>query len=177
MPRLIILTILSLYLCCGSTVADDITVSIKGEIHESPCKINGDANFNVGFQTIQLNKVDGKNFAKTKTINMECANYTGTPYIKLTSSQILDSDNILQTTGVNASSLGIALYQGDSVDAGYPLKIGNGTGNGYEIKRGLAGKNNKNSQFTFTAVPYKKSGSTLLPGKFTASVTMTVQYF
>lgn len=171
------ISILSLYFFCGNSIADDLTVNIKGEIYEPPCKINGDANFDIGFEKIPLNKINGRNFSRTKTVNLECTNYIGTPYIKLTSSQTLDSDNILKTSGVNSSSLGIALYQGDSVDIAYPLKIGNGAGNGYEIKRGLTSKNNKNSQFTFTAVPYKKSGSTLLSGKFTASVTMTVQYF
>lgn len=60
-------------------------------------------------------------------------NNSGVPYISFTSSSGVQGDNILKTTGVNASSLGIALYQGDSVDNSFPLKVNVGKD---KIKKG-----------------------------------------
>lgn len=87
-------------------------------------------------------------------------------------------DNVLKTTGANSSALGIALYQGGSVDPQNPLRLGAGAQGqfGYEITKGLSAVNVQNSQFTFTAVPYKHGNTDLNAGTFSASVTMSISY-
>lgn len=181
--RNIFLTLIS----CGAllwthtAVAVDIQVKITGAVFIPPCEINGkDADFSVSFGKIALQKVDGRNYAVAKTVSVNCQFYQGKPYILLSSGSILPgaSDNILQTSGVNSSSLGVALYQGDSVDPNYPLRIGAGVQGkyGYEIKKGLSTPNAQSSQFTFTAVPYKLGNADLKAGTFSASVTMNISY-
>lgn len=175
-----------LLFCCGifwmqPAASIDVNIKVTGEIIIPPCKINGnDADINVSFGTIGLRDVDGNKFSVSKTISVNCEYYQGKPYIILSSGSILSGapDHILQTTGVNSSSLGIALYQGGTVDPSHPLRIGAGEKGtyGYQIKKGLSVVNQQNSQFTFTAVPYKQGSSDLIAGTFSSSVTMNISY-
>ncbi|STB68613.1 Minor fimbrial protein prsF precursor [Citrobacter freundii] len=175
-----------LFVICGAfwvqtASSIDVNIKITGEIIIPPCKINGnDVDINVSFGKIGLRDVDGNNFSVSKTINVNCEYYEGKPYIILSSGAILPGapDHILQTTGVNSSSLGIALYQGGGVDPSHPLRIGAGDKGayGYKIEKGLSAVNEQNSQFTFTAVPYKQGSSDLIAGTFSSSVTMNISY-
>ncbi|HBA9134940.1 TPA: fimbrial protein [Escherichia coli] len=160
--------------------AIDVDIKITGEIYIPPCQINNGADVNVSFGKISLQKVDGNEYAVTKTVNVNCEYYRGEPYIQLSGGSVLPGapDNVLKTTsGPNVSSLGIALYQGGGVNASYPMNIGQGVnGKGFKIIRGLSSINSQNGQFTFTAVPYKKGNDELVAGTFGATMTMSISY-
>lgn len=154
-------------------MAEDIQINITGEIYNEPCKINNDAGFEIDFGKVSIQEVDGEKFSQTKTVEVLCVNNSGVPYISFISSSGVQGDNILKTTGENSSSLGIALYQGDSVDHGFPLRINVDKD---EIKKGLSQINAERSYFTFTAVPYKYGNEPLTAGIFSASATMNIFY-
>ncbi|ELC5340105.1 fimbrial protein [Salmonella enterica] len=161
--------------------AVDVPIKITGTIHIPPCKIKNDTDFKVSFGKIALQKVDGRNYAKPTTVEVNCEYFQGKPYIRLSggTGQLSGApDNILKTTGANPATLGIALYQGDSVDTASPLRLGAGEQGryGYEITKGLSAVNVQSSQFTFTAVPYKHGSTDLNAGTFSASVTMSISY-
>lgn len=167
--------------CSGIAKADSTQVRISGEIFIPPCKINGSdsGQLHISFDKMALHRVNGVDFSVSKTINIFCEYFQGKPYISLSGAVLSGaSDNVLKTSGTNPDSLGIALYQGSDVNANYPLRIGAGYQGkyGFEILRGLSAKNTETSQFTFTAVPFKYGNSQLKPGKFSASVTMSISY-
>lgn len=162
-------------------MALDVPIKITGTVYIPPCKIKNDTDFKVSFGKIALQKVDGKNYAKPTTVEVSCQYFQGKPYIRLSggTGQLSGApDNVLKTIGANPTALGIALYQGGSVDLQNPLKLGAGVQGqyGYEITKGLSAVNAPSSQFAFTAVPYKYSNTELKAGTFTASVTMSISY-
>ena len=161
--------------------AVDVPIKITGTIYIPPCKIKNDTDFKVPFGNIPLQKVDGKSFAQPTTMEVSCEYFQGIPYIRLSggTGQLSGApDNVLKTTGANPATLGIALYQGNSVDPDNPLRLGAGEQGQYryKIRKGLSAVNVPSSQFTFTAVPYKLGNSELNAGKFSASVTMSISY-
>lgn len=153
----------------------DVGIKIMGTIVVPPCEINGaNGDIQVSFGEIPLNEIDGHQHAVTKKVNLKCYYHQNTPHVKITGTVLPGAeDNVLNTTGVNESILGIALYQGDDVDRSYPLRIG---GNGYEIIRGLDGIRKEDGQFTFTAVPYVQKMRELKGGVFSAIATMNISY-
>ncbi len=162
-------------------MAVDVPIKITGTIYIPPCKINNDTDFNVSFGKIALQKVDGQNYAQSKTVEVSCEYFQGKPYIHLSggTGQLSGApEYVLGTTGNNSSTLGIALYQGDSVDPQNPLKLGAGEQGqyGYKITKGFSAVNARISNFTFTAVPYKHGNEDLNAGTFSASVTMSISY-
>ncbi|MGT3165359.1 fimbrial protein [Yersinia enterocolitica] len=167
----VIITCFSLSL--GNAKADEVQINITGEIYNAPCKINNDVDFDIDFGKVSIQEIDGKKFKQTKTVEVVCANYSGKPYISFISNTGVLGENILKTTGVNSASLGIALYQGDSVDNSYPLKVNIDKD---EIKKGLSQVNVERSYFTFTAVPYKYGTAVLTAGTFSATATMSILY-
>lgn len=65
------------------------------------------------FGYMSLYDVNGQNNAQTKTVTVSCDSYQGTPYIRIDGTVLKGAENnVLQTTGTNSSTLGIALYQG-----------------------------------------------------------------
>lgn len=160
-------------LILGSALAEEVQIEITGEIYNEPCKINNDASFEINFGKVSIQEIDGEKFKQTKTVEVLCVNNSGVPYISFTSSTGVQGENILKTTGVNASSLGIALYQGDSVDSRFPLKVNVDKD---KIKKGLSQINTEKSHFTFTAAPYKYGNEALTAGTFSATATMNIFY-
>ncbi len=160
-------------LILGNALAEEIQIEITGEIYNEPCKINNDANFEIDFGKVSIQEMDGKKFKQTKTIEVLCVNNSGAPYITFTSSTGAQGENILKTTGINSSSLGIALYQGGTVDDDFPLKI---NADKDEIKKGFTQVNTERSYFTFTAVLYKYGREALTAGTFSATATMSIFY-
>ncbi|HBB8677214.1 TPA: fimbrial protein [Escherichia coli] len=160
--------------------AASVDITITGEIYIPPCKINGnDAEIYIPFDKMSLYDVDGQKNFRTKTVTVSCDNYQGTPYIRIDGTVLQGAEkNVLQTTGANPSTLGIALYQGKDVNMAYPLKIGAGEQGryGYKIKRGLDGLNSASGVFTFTAVPVKYGSGALTAGTFSATATMNISY-
>ncbi|EIE0340256.1 fimbrial protein [Salmonella enterica] len=160
--------------------AVDVNIEIRGEIYIPPCRVNGnDSAIHIPFGRIALQKVDGRNYAETRTVSVTCEYYRGKPYIRLEGAVLSGAgENVLRTNGANSDGLGIALYQGGSIDSAYPLKIGAGEqgGHGFEIKKGLSVLNAENSEFTFTAVPYKYGRTDLKAGAFSAAMTMSISY-
>lgn len=160
--------------------AMDVNIHITGVVYIPPCKINGnDTEIQVSFKQISLHEIDGYNNAVTKTVSVNCDFYLGTPYIRMDGIVLPGAgENVLKTTGVNASILGIALYQGGEVNNSYPLRIGAGAQGkyGYKVTRGLTGKNTSKEQFTFTAVPRKYGSEALKAGAFSATATMSISY-
>ncbi|HFT9406876.1 TPA: fimbrial protein [Escherichia coli] len=158
-----------------SARAVDVNIKITGNIYVSPCKINGGgAGILVTFDDMSLYAVNGQNNAKTKTVTISCDSYQGTPYIRIDGAVLRGAgNNVLQTTGANSSTLGIALYQGRDVNTAYPLRTGAGEQGkyGYKITRGLEGLN-----FIFTAVPVKHGSGALVAGEFGATATMSINY-
>lgn len=163
------------YLLPPSVNAISIPIKITGKIYTPPCKIENNQNFKISFGNILLKKVNGINYATTATVKVSCSYFQGRPYIHLSGGTGLlpgAPDNVLKTTGVNHLTLGIALYQGKGVDKKTPLRVGYS----YEIIKGFSALNTKSSNFTFTAVPYKKDSSKLEAGTFSASVMMNISY-
>lgn len=174
----LILSVLTvgILLLSASVKAVDVNIKITGTIYIPPCKINNDTDFNVPFNKISLQKVNGRNYAQPITVDVYCEFPYGKPYIRLSggSGPLPGApDNVLKTTGANPLTLGIALYQGSSVDFLHPLRLGDGS---QEITKGLSAVHAQNSQFTFTAVPYKHGEAELNAGTFEASVTMSINY-
>lgn len=160
--------------------AVDVNIKITGEIFIPPCKINGnDTEIQVPFGKMSLYDVNGQNNAQTKTVTVSCDYYQGTPYVRIDGPVLQGAgDNVLQTTGVNPSALGIALYQGSDVNTAYPLRTGAGEQGkyGYKITRGFTGQNSASGTFTFTAVPVKYGSVALAAGTFSATATMSISY-
>lgn len=159
--------------------AVDVNITITGEIYIPPCEINGGTDISVDFGKMSLHDVNGSNNAVTKTVSVTCEYYEGTPYIRMDGTVLSGAgDNVLQTTGANPSTLGIALYQGGGVDSAHPLKIGAGEQGqyGYQITQGLTGQNTESGTFTFTAVPVKSGSDALTAGTFSATATMSISY-
>ncbi|EOF6511161.1 fimbrial protein [Salmonella enterica] len=171
--------------CCGGllwipAVQSNVNIKITGEIYIPPCRINGnDSAIHIPFGRIALQKVDGRNYAETRTVRVACEYYRGKPYIRLEGNALTGAgENVLRTSGANPDGLGIALYQGGSIDSAYPMKIGAGEQGkyGFEIKKGLSVLNSANSEFTFTAVPYRYGHADLKAGAFNAAMTMSISY-
>ncbi|EHY3137002.1 fimbrial protein [Escherichia coli] len=160
--------------------AMNVDITITGEVYIPPCKINGnDAEIHIPFGKMSLYDVDGQNNAQTKTVTVSCDYYQGAPYIRIDGTVLQGAgDNVLQTTGANSSTLGIALYQGGGMDTSHPLKIGPGEQGkyGYKITRGLKLQNASSGTFTFTAVPVKYGSVGLAAGTFSATATMNISY-
>lgn len=162
--------------------AVDVNIKITGEIFIPPCTINNGAEIKVPFGEMLLYDVNGKNNAKTTSVSVACTYYQGAPYIRIEGAAQGTGSNILQTTGANPSSLGIALYQGSDVNTAYPLRTVTGTGTGtqgkygYKITRGFTGQNSSTGAFTFTAVPVKYGSGELKAGYFEATATMSIHY-
>ncbi|ELM3656985.1 fimbrial protein [Edwardsiella piscicida] len=171
---------LSSLLFVSSAHALDINIRVSGEIYIPPCVINdNNSQINIDFGSVLLPNIDGVNYAKSKTVNVNCEYYQGRPYISVMGAQLPGTGgNVLQTTGPNAASLGIALYQGNGVNSSFPLKIGAGEQGkyGFPITNGLRGINTGSGQFTFTAVPYKSNGTNLVAARFSATATMSIIY-
>lgn len=167
----------SLLLIAGNAMAD-VQVLITGEIYNPPCEINDNNRIVVDFEKIALQKVDGSAYQKSVTVPVKCLYYAGTPYVTVSGTQLEGApDNVLKTssTGVNASRLGVALYQGSGIETG--LVLGNGTsGRGYPITRGFTNVGEASSTFTLTAVPYKNGSGDLEAGFFSATASMSILY-
>lgn len=159
---------------------NDINIKITGKIYIPPCKINGnDAEIQMHFGKMSLYDVDGQKNSQTKVVTVSCDYYQGMPYILIDGAVFYGGrDNVLKTTGVNLSTLGIALYQGGDMNTAYPLRIGAGKQGkyGYKIMRGLTGQNRASGTFTFTAVPVKYGSGALTAGTFSATATMSISY-
>lgn len=176
--KLLFIIVSNFFYDIQSAQAMDVDIKITGSVFIPPCKIN-DTDIQFSFGRLSLYEIDGHQNAVTKTISVSCEYYQGTPYLHFDGERVFDSvGNILKTTGVNASTLGIALYQGHDVNSSYPLIIGAGKQgkNGYKITRGLTGKNSARGQFTFTAVPYKYGRDILEAGDFSATAVMSISY-
>lgn len=176
---LLVLMNCTLFFCMHPAVArtESMNINISAEVNIPPCEINYGTDFNVSFGKMSLHDVDGNNNAVIKTVNVTCEYYEGIPYIWMGGVALPGAgEHVLETTGVNSSALGVALYQGSGVNSSYPLKLGIGQGNGYKITRGFSGQNKAEGQFTFTAVPCKYGTATLNAGEFSATATMSISY-
>ncbi|EEE1598519.1 fimbrial protein [Salmonella enterica] len=166
-----------LLLVAGSVSAVDLTVNITGKIVIPPCTVNNGQSIEVDFGDVPVTDVTNSKFRQKKDIAVTCTYYQGTPYIKMTGTQLTGAGtNVLKT---NISNFGIALYQGDGV--GTPLVLGNGTSNGseyigYRVTSGLSGTGTSSGIFTFTAAPSKTGSAELSAGAFNATASMSITY-
>ncbi|MEM5506723.1 fimbrial protein [Shewanella frigidimarina] len=162
-----------------SIFADNINISITGEIHIPPCVINNNSPINLSFGQIANFKIDGQNYAQQTTVNVQCVGDDVTPYIKISGTQLGTLSNVLEIqTGANKGKLGIALYQGSGINHSNPLIIGTAGQSlyGYPLLQGLSASG-QNRQFTFTSVPHSLGDNQLLVGEgFSASATMDIYY-
>ena len=167
-----------LLLCCclltSPTWAINVNVNITGELYIPPCTINNNNNVNISFGKIINKKINGQNYLKTIVIPLQCEYEQGVGYVRILGIPLPNApDNVLLTnSGINTGKLGIAMYQGGSIDKNHPLKIGNGTQNkGFKITTNIS-----NQHFIFTIVPFKINTDKLVSGDFTASATMDITY-
>lgn len=167
-----------LLLMTSHALAVSVQVGITGEIYIPPCEVNDNRRIVVDFEKIAPQKVDGSAYQKSVTVPVKCTYYSGTPYVMVSGTQLGGApNNVLRTdaSGINASRLGVALYQGNGVET--KLVLGNGTsGRGYPITKGLMHAGAANSNFTLTAVPYKHGSGDLEAGLFRATASMTILY-
>lgn len=167
------------YLLYGTAGAVDMNINITGTIYIPPCTINNNSPIQFSFNQIMTYGVDGQANAITKNIPVTCTYFKGTPYVKVTGNQLTGApDNVLRvsTTSANYSRFGIALYQGNNVDANQPLRLNGSAARGYAITKGLTNTGQANSQFTITAVPYKTGTADLAAGNFTATASLSIVY-
>lgn len=172
------LLVSGMMLATTSASADDVIVNITGEIVTPPCTINNGGTIDVDFGDISVTDVANARNEKTLDVPVTCVYYQGTPYVKITGTQLSGAaSNILAT---NISNFGIALYQGNSI--GVPMVLGNGTSNGNggyigtPLTSGLSGGNSASSTFTFTAIPYQLGAALPAAGAFSASASMSISY-
>lgn len=158
--------------------ASTANITISAVITIPACTINGGTDITIDFGNMDASQVNGTNNPITKPIPVVCPYPTSsTAYVKVIGTPMAGTElegNILSTTGLNSTNLGVALYQGTSVDAANPLKLGIGAGNGYQITD-PGWVNTAPTTFTMTAVLYKGSG-TLVGGVVAATATMDITY-
>lgn len=165
--------------------ADNVQVTITGEIFIPPCTVNGANTVEVVFpdaSVVDIAVYPGSQPVPT-TVPVSCTYYQGTPYVKMTGAAVsgFSDNNVLTTGGASPTGLGIALFQGGSVDPASPLKLGAGTVNGsgesvgYPLNVGLSVPNQASSNFTFTSALVLLSGP-LNAGSFSATANMMITY-
>lgn len=166
-----------LLLITGNAMSD-VQIQITGEIYIPPCEVNDNHRIVVDFEKIALQKVNGSAYQRSVTVPVKCTYYAGTPYVIVSGTQLEGApNNVLRTnsSGGNASRLGVALYQGNGVET--KLVLGNGSsGRGYPITNGLTNMGAASSVFTLTAVPYKHGSGELEAGFFSATASMGILY-
>ncbi|WP_293602433.1 fimbrial protein [Pluralibacter sp.] len=161
--------------------AEDVNITITGEIVIPPCIVNNGGNIDVDFGSVSVTDVTNARNVKTLSVPVTCTYYQGTPYVRVRGTQLSGAaSNILAT---DVSRFGIALYQGTSADPSAAMMLGdgqsgsNGSYLGYPIQSGsLSGVNQANGQFTFTAVPFQLGSTLLAAGAFSASASMSISY-
>ncbi|WNN44046.1 MULTISPECIES: fimbrial protein [Winslowiella] len=165
----------SMLFLSGRTLAEDIPISITGEVYIPACQVNGGETIEVKFGDISVTDVaNPKNYQKI-SVPITCDYPQGTAYVKVTGTQLGANTNVLAT---NVSNFGIALYQGEGTST--KLTLGGGTiygsvSIGYPITNGLSGK--ESGVFVFTAVPFKNGTGQLETKAFSASASMSISYF
>lgn len=164
------------YFFTSNSFAVDVPITISGVIKIAPCIINKNEKIVFNFNTIQMDNIDNVSNFITKDIPIDCQYYQGKPYVNVVGDKLAGApNNVLQTKG--NTGLGIALYQGISVNSSYPITIGNNISNlGSEIINGLSGKGQANGNFSITAVPYAVNTSKLIPGKFESTAKIIITY-
>ncbi|HGJ4005436.1 TPA: fimbrial protein [Salmonella enterica subsp. enterica] len=156
-----------------SVTAVDMTVNITEEVVIPPCTVNKGQTIDVNFVDIPVSDVVNTRFRQKKDIPVTSAYYQGTPYIRMTGTQLTGAGtNVLMT---NISNFGIALYQGDGMNT--PVNIVNGTLSGskyigYPVTGGLSGTSS--DTFTFKATPYKTDSTELSAGAFSIIAGMSI---
>lgn len=169
---------LFIWSCFFSSIsfAVDVPISISGVVKIAPCIINKNEKIIFNFNTLQINNIDNISNFITKDIPIDCQYYQGKPYINVVGDKLANApNNVLQTKG--NTGLGIALYQGNTINNSYPIVIGNNINNlGSEIINGLNGKGQANGIFAITAVPYALNISKLTPGKFESTAKIIITY-
>ncbi len=158
-----------------SALSLNIDIDIFGEVYIPPCVVNEGAAIDVDFGRIPVKKVNGLDFAVSKTIPVKCDYYKGTPYVKIIGRKFLAMDNVLMvdSSEKNSKNLGISLFQGDG--RGERLIIGDGNGYGYKLNHGFISEGGI-GHFTFTAIPYKTPGEILEEGEFSSTAKIEIIY-
>ncbi|MGL4434149.1 MAG: fimbrial protein [Plesiomonas shigelloides] len=140
------------------------------------CTVTVNSGNAITFGNFEIQNINNVNGAVQSTVALECPYSVGTPYITVTGAELSGSSsgNVLAT---DKNGLGIALYQGSSVNDSNKLLLGAGAnGNGNPITTGLEGINSSTGTFTFTSVLWTADYTKLTPGAFTAAATLSVIY-
>jgi minor pilin subunit PapF len=159
-----------------SSFAVDVPINISGIIKIAPCIINKNEKITFNFKAIQVQNIDNHYGAVTKELPIECQYYQGKPYVNVIGNRLENApNNVLKTQG--NTGLGIALYQGSTINASYPIPIGNSSSElGVQITNGLVGQGQTQGTFSITAVPYAENISDLAPGKFESTAKIIITY-
>lgn len=165
----------STFTLCSATKAEDIPISITGEVFLTSCQVNNGKVIEVDFGDIPVTDVSNARNHKTLSIPVSCDYSQGTAYVKVIGAQLGSNTNVIAS---NITNFGIALYQGEGTST--KLVLGNGFGNtttfiGYPITNGLSGTNT--GVFVITAVPFKNGNDQLEAKAFSASASMSITYY
>lgn len=174
------LSLMLLFLACingyAITHAGNVNIRVTGSVYIPACNINNGQAVEVDFGEISPT-IPSSMKKIVKTINLSCPYYEGKPYVFVSGNTVEYDGNKLLASSMNG--LAIALYQGDSDTR---LEFGDGISNGqsfigYEVKSGISVVNTENSSFTFSAKPVVYNDKALSPGEFSASASMSINYF
>lgn len=138
-----------------------LALSFSGRVFApAPCKINNDETISISFEKIGINKIDGKNYAVTKTLPITCDASTLAPLqLEIQGESVIGRANVLQT---NKNNLGMALYNAEN-------RQGITLNRFFDV--------NKTTGFLLQVIPVKINDSEpLLEGSFVATATIVSRY-
>lgn len=165
----------------SSVRADDIPITVTGNLLMIPCTVNNGNTISVDFKTVNVDEIDDA--AILTTIPVSCSPYTSV-FIRVLGETLNwnpeSYENILKaslSSEPNYDGFGIQLWQGDTRDT--QLLIGSGKGGQYgsPLIDGMSENGNGSFSFTFLSTLYNRDSKPLEAGSFYAHATLDIFYF
>ncbi|WP_368547374.1 fimbrial protein [Klebsiella pneumoniae] len=107
----------------AEATGDNINVTFHGTLRIPPCIINENNRTEIRFETVSINKVDGKNYIKDIPYRVTCeaTDSSWQLYITLKGNAVTSDNAVLQT---NVDDVGIKIYQNAKpLEINKPLKV------------------------------------------------------
>lgn len=155
----------------------ELDVQVTGKVVIPPCTINDGRIITVDFKHVMINKINGNNYFITTTVPFDCYYKSNKPYVNIVGPVLPGApSHILQANiaGSSSDNFGVAFYAGAQVDESKRLPIGTSTG--AIAKEVITDGHEGAGTLTFTTVPWKKSGTTLATGEFSAAASLLIGY-
>ncbi|MBN6045338.1 fimbrial protein [Citrobacter sp. ku-bf4] len=166
MNRTILIATMSCFLLAGTLhaaqVGDQMSVNFKGIfIITTPCTVSGDQEINVSFGNISVGKVNGIDNKQDIPYTVDCH---GAPDDSALNIQVSGVAEIFDDSAVTTSADGLGIQ----IQAnGVPMKLNQ------PLKTTLGGL----QSLVLSAVPVKDPAKVLSEQTFTATATLTADYF